>query len=130
MNMSQMYRRVGLDYDRVKSVLIKTGNEFCHSESKDKWSARNPTRGYCYKLAEVVSFHLKKKKIEHRVMQIKTAKSNHWFIRLADDTIVELISAKGMQYQKGVRRAFFPCRTKTGMSIGAEVIGKKMGIIR
>lgn len=129
MNLQQMYKRVGLDYDKVKSVLIKTGNTYCHSVSKDRWSSRNPTRGYCYKLCEVVSYHLKKKKIEHKVLQIKNSRSNHWFIKLSDDTIVELISAKGMQYQKGVGRAFFPCNTKTRMSIGAEVIAKRIGIL-
>lgn len=129
MNISASYQRVGLDYNKVKAVLVELGNEYCHKESKERWSSRNPTRGYCYKLAEVVSYHLKKQKIEHRVLQIKTAKSNHWFIKLADDTIVELISATGMKYDKGVGRAFFPVKSKTGMSFGSEVIAKKLGII-
>lgn len=130
MNLTESYKRVGLDYNKVKAVLIEIGNEYCHSESKDRWSSRNPTRGYCYKLSEVVSFYLKRQKIDHRVLQIKNSKSNHWFIRLSDDTVIELISTKEMLYDKGVGRAFFPCNTKTGMSIGAEVIAKAMGIIK
>ncbi len=129
MNLSQMYKRVGLDYTKVKSVLINIGNTYCHSESKDRWSARNPTKGYCYKLCEVVSHLLKKKKIEHKVMQIKTSKSNHWFIKLSDNSIIELTSSKTMRYGLGKGKSFFPCPTKTRMSLGAEAIARDLKLL-
>ena len=38
MNISASYQRVGLDYNKVKAVLVELGNEYCHKESKERWS--------------------------------------------------------------------------------------------
>ncbi|MGD0036312.1 MAG: hypothetical protein ABSC53_03360 [Bacteroidota bacterium] len=128
---TEMYKRVRINPDKLIKVLLALGNKYCHSVSKDKWSPKNPTRGYCYKLTEVVAFRLRKMRIAHHVYQIKTKSSNHWFIVLDNDSIIIdlMVQAKGTQYEKGVRRNFFPCNTKTNMSLGAEAIARGLGIL-
>jgi len=128
---TEMYKRVRINPDKLIKVLLTLGNEYCHSVSKDKWSPKNPTRGYCYKLSEVVAYRLRKMKVPHHIYQIKTKNSNHWFVVLdADSVIIDLmVLSKGTQYEKGIRRNFFPCNTKTNMSLGAEVIAKGLGIL-
>ncbi|MGD0036489.1 MAG: hypothetical protein ABSC53_04260 [Bacteroidota bacterium] len=127
---TEMYKRVRINPDKLIKVLLALGNEYCHSVSKDKWSPKNPTRGYCYRLSEVVAYRLRKMKVAYHTYQIKTKSSNHWFILLdKDSVIIDLMFSKGMNYEKGVRRNFFPCNTKTNMSLGAEAIAKGLGIL-
>jgi hypothetical protein len=126
---AEMFKLLKISSDKLFKVLLVIGNTYCHSESKDKWSKRNPTRGYCYKLSEVVSFRLKMLKIPHFIYQIKTKTSNHWFIVLEDNSIIDIMIVRGMQYNKGVRRNFYPCNTKSKMSFGAEAIAKGLGIL-
>ena len=129
MNIVEFYKFVNLDYSKVEKVLQSIGNKYCHSESKNIWSVENPTTGYCYKLCEVVSYHLKEENVPHKVCQIKTTESNHWFILLSGNIVLELTYATDMKYELGKGRGFFPCNTKTGMSLGAEVIAERLGII-
>jgi hypothetical protein len=125
----EMFKLLKISQDKLFKVLLTVGNQYCHSESKDKWSKRNPTRGYCYKLSEVVSFRLKMLKTPHFIYQIKTKNSNHWFVVLEDNSIIDIMMVRGMQYNKGVRRNFYPCNTKSNMSFGAEAIAKGLGIL-
>ena len=125
----KMFKKVKINPDKLNKVLISIGNKYCHSVSKEKWSPKNPTKGYCYKLSEVASYQLKQLGILHSVYQIKTKSSNHWFILLEDDSIIDLMQSRGMKYEKGVRRSFFPCNTKSHMSLGAEAIAKGLGIL-
>ena len=126
---SETFKRVKINPSKLNSTLIAIGNEYCHSVSKEKWSLRNPTKGYCYKLSEVASYQLKMLGIPHSIYQIKTKSSNHWFILLDDNSIIDLMQSRGMKYEKGVRRSFFPCNTKSHMSLGAEAIAKGLGVL-
>ena len=128
---TEMYKRVKINPDKLIKVLLTLGNEYCHSVSKDKWSPKNPTRGYCYRLSEVVAYRLRKMKVPYHTYQIKTKSSNHWFVVLDNDSVIIdlMVQSKGTRYEKGVRRNFFPCNTKSGMSIGATEIAKGLGIL-
>jgi hypothetical protein len=124
----EMYRQIKIDEKKMTDALISIGNKYCHSESKDKWTSKNPTCGYCYKISEVISFQLKKLNIQHSTCQIKIKNSNHWFIMI-ENKIIDVTNNKNMQYQKAVRRSFFPCNTRTHMSLGAEAIAQYLNII-
>lgn len=122
-------KRVKINPDKLNSTLRALGNTYCHSVSKEKWSPRNPTKGYCYKLSEVASYQLKTLGIPHFIYQIKNKRSNHWFIVLEDGSVIDLMNSSKMPYQSGVRRNFFPVNSKSGMSLGAEAIAKGLGIL-
>jgi hypothetical protein len=89
-------------------VLTTLDSVHCYSEYKEKWSPKDPTRGYYYRLAEVTSFQLKKLGIEHDMVQIENKRVNHWFV-VVNDSVIDLTTYKNMKCHTGKRRSFFPC---------------------
>jgi hypothetical protein len=126
---SETFKRVKINPSKLISTLRAIGNAYCHSVSKERWSPKNPTKGYCYKLSEVASYQLKNLGISHSIYQIKNKRSNHWFILLEDGSVIDLMNSSRMPYQSGVRRNFFPVNSKSGMSLGADAIAKGLGIL-
>ena len=57
-----MFRLAGIEKEKLHEALIKMGKKHLKTKAmKDNWSEDNPTKNYCYVIAEFVYYYLSPK---------------------------------------------------------------------
>ena len=57
--LQSMFRLAGIEKEKLHEALIKMGKKHLKTKAmKDNWSEDNPTKNYCYVIAEFVYYYL------------------------------------------------------------------------
>jgi hypothetical protein len=135
--LDRMFELAGIDKTKLHDALRQLGPP-PKNPYKDFWHPERPTTGYCYVVAEVVSYHMKCRDILHKVFRIDCGNGeSHWFVRLGKEGEGEIVDLTADQsddpfdYEKAQRRGFQRNRQMHyGMSTKAETLAKKMELLR
>ncbi len=99
--LNKMYDRVGLDKKTLHKALIQMGTKHLKTKQmRDNWSVNNPTKNYCYVVAEFVYYYLtQKKSIPYKLSGIPEDDGLHRFVKLDDGTIIDLAVEQFENYE-------------------------------
>ena len=92
--LQSMFSLAGIEKEKLHEALIKMGKKHLKTKAmKDNWSEDNPTKNYCYVIAEFVYYYLSPKGSKpFKLPGIPGDDGLHRFIMWPDNKIVDLVS--------------------------------------
>lgn len=100
----------------VNAKLIELGNKLLKKPYKDKWSADNPTFGYCYIVSEALYHFGGYNDPKPYVVNFGEEIGTHWWLLDADGLVIDYTSLQfdfEVDYSLGRRAVFFKGGIKT-----------------
>jgi hypothetical protein len=133
--LDKMFALAEIDKTKLHEALRQLGPP--PKRAKDLWNRERPTTGYCYVVAEVVSYIMKRRSIPHKVFRLDCGNGeSHWFIRLGQEGEGEIVDLTADQsddpfnYEKANCRGFqINQHMQHGMSNRAEALARMMKLL-
>ena len=90
--LQSMFEVAGIEKSVLHDALLQMGRKYLKTKQmKDAWSEDNPTKNYCYVIAEFVYYYLAPKgTIPYKLPNIPGDDGLHRFLKWPDGTIVDL----------------------------------------
>lgn len=100
--LQSMFRLAGIEKEKLHEALIKMGKKHLKTKAmKDNWSGDNPTKNYCYVIAEFVYYYLSPKGSKpFKLPGIPGDDGLHRFIMWPDNQIVDLAIDQFPNYEE------------------------------
>jgi len=115
----------GVDEERLYKALRKMGTRHLKTKAlREQWSEYNPTRNYCYVIAEFVYNYIAPIiGSTSWILKIPGDIQKHWFIKWPDGTIVDLAAAQfdhEIDYSAAKRQGFMFTPSKRAVLLNKE----------
>ena len=134
--LQQMYELAGVTKDKLHESLKSMGTKHLKTKlMRDAWSEDNPTKNYCYVIAEFVYYYLSPRGSKpYKLPGIPGDDGLHRFIMWPDYSIVDLAfhqfpNFEDVDYTKAKKCYFMTChKDNKGPSKRAKLLGDLMGV--
>lgn len=115
---------------KLNAALRDMGTKFLRSDLRDDWSADNPTRNYCYVIAEVVYWYLAPNGSTVWELKLPGELAPHRFVKDPNGNILDMAAEQfdfALPYSQA-REKFFMQTGGTGPSKRAKILAEKLGL--
>lgn len=131
--LQDMYAKVGIKKEDLHNALRKMGKKHLKGKLfKDKWTPNNPTKNYCYVVAEFVYFYLSpENSVPYKLKGIPGDDGIHRFIKFPDGEIIDLAVEQFDNYEvinyELAQKSYFLQTGCTGPSKRTRLLAELMG---
>jgi hypothetical protein len=113
------------------AALREMGAQYLRKDLRDDWSPENPTRNYCYVIAEFVYWYLAPKGSQAMELKLPGEAAPHRFVKTPDNVIIDLA-----RWQFDFKLPYDNAKPKMFMQTGgvgpskrAQILAAKLGFV-
>lgn len=98
--LNRMFQFSGVDKAELYAALRKMGKAELKPDLRDEWTPENPTRNFCYVIAEFVHKFIAPANSQAFRLKVEGDIAEHWFIRWPNGALVDLAAEQFEDYSK------------------------------